>query len=199
MGVGVLGIGHYAPDKIVTNKDLEKIVDTTDEWIRSRTGIEERRIASDEEDSSDMAYKASLTALNNANIAAEEIDLIVVATVTPDTPFPSVACMIQERLGAVNAAAMDVGAACAGFMYAMITGQQFIEAGAYKNVLIVGVDKLSKNYRLEGSQHMYCLVMVQVQLFLARSLTEKVFFPLNLAQMEPVENICIRMSSNTCV
>lgn len=144
MGVGVLGIGHYAPDKIVTNKDLEKIVDTTDEWIRSRTGIEERRIASDEEDSSDMAYKASLTALNNANIAAEEIDLIVVATVTPDTPFPSVACMIQERLGAVNAAAMDVGAACAGFMYAMITGQQFIEAGAYKNVLIVGVDKLSK-------------------------------------------------------
>lgn len=144
MGVGVLGIGHYAPDKVVTNKDLEKIVDTTDEWIRSRTGIEERRIASDDEDSSDMAYKASLDALNDAKITAEDIDLIVVATVTPDTPFPSVACMIQERLGAVNAAAMDVGAACAGFMYAMITGQQFIEAGAYKNVLVVGVDKLSK-------------------------------------------------------
>lgn len=144
MGVGVLGTGHYAPDNIVTNKDLEEIVDTTDEWIRSRTGIEERRIAKDDEDSSDMAYKAAVMALEDADVKAEDLDLILVATVTPDTPFPSVACMIQDRLGAKKAAAMDVGAACAGFMYAMITGQQFIEAGAYKNVLIVGVDKLSK-------------------------------------------------------
>jgi 3-oxoacyl-[acyl-carrier-protein] synthase-3 len=144
MGVGVLGTGHYAPDNIVTNKDLEKIVDTTDEWIRSRTGIEERRIAKDDEDSSDMAYKAAKIAIENANLRAEDLDLILVATVTPDTPFPSVACMIQDRLGAENAAAMDVAAACAGFMYAMITGQQFIEAGAYKHILIVGVDKLSK-------------------------------------------------------
>lgn len=144
MGVGVLGTGHYAPENIVTNKDLEKIVDTTDEWIRTRTGIEERRIAKDDEDSSDMAYKASVQALENAGVNAEELDLILVATVTPDTPFPSVACMIQERIGAKNAAAMDVGAACAGFMYAMITGQQFIEAGAYKKILIIGVDKLSK-------------------------------------------------------
>lgn len=144
MGVGILGTGHYAPDNVVTNKDLEKIVDTTDEWIRSRTGIEERRIAKDDEDSSDMAYQAALNALENAEVKAEELDLILVATVTPDTPFPSVACMIQDRLGAKNAAAMDVGAACAGFMYALITGQQFIETGSYKKVLIVGVDKLSK-------------------------------------------------------
>jgi len=123
MGVGIIGTGHYAPDNVVTNKDLEKIVDTTDEWIRSRTGIEERRIAKDDEDSSDMAYEAAKRALNDAEVSAEEIDLILVATVTPDTPFPSVSCMIQDKLGAKNAAAMDVAAACAGFMYGVITGQ----------------------------------------------------------------------------
>lgn len=144
MGVGIIGVGHYAPDNIVTNTDLEKIVDTTDEWIRTRTGIEERRIAKDDEDSSDMAFIAAERALKSAGKTADEIDLILVATVTPDTPFPSVACMIQDRLGATNAAAMDLGAACAGFMYGVITGQQFIKAGAYKNVLVVGVDKLSK-------------------------------------------------------
>ena|SRR5690625_3742343 len=144
MGVGIIGTGHYAPENIVTNKDLEKIVDTTDEWIKSRTGIEERRIAKDDEDSSDMAYIAAKRALEDAGMKAEDIDLILVATVTPDTPFPSVACIIQEKLGAVNAAAMDLGAACAGFMYGLITGQQFIETKAYKNVLVVGVDKLSK-------------------------------------------------------
>ena len=144
MAVGVLGAGHYVPENIVTNKDLEKIVDTTDEWIRTRTGIEERRLAEDDEDSSDMAYKASVQALANANLKAEDLDLIVVATVTPDMPFPSVSCMIQERLGAKNAAAMDVGAACAGFMYAMITAQQFIQAGNCKHALVIGVDKLSK-------------------------------------------------------
>src|SRR5699024_7417979 len=144
MGVGIIGTGHYAPENVITNKELEKTVDTTDEWIRSRTGIEERRIAKDDEDSSDMAYNAAMNALEDAGVTPEEIDLILVATVTPDTPFPSVACMIQDRLGATNAAAMDLGAACAGCMYGVITGQQFIEAGAYKNVLVVGVDKLSK-------------------------------------------------------
>lgn len=143
MGVGVLGTGHYLPTKILTNKDLEKIVETSDEWIKSRTGIEERRIASEDIKSSDMAYYAAKQAIEDANINAEDIDLILVATVTPDTPFPSVACMIQDRLGAGRAAAMDVSAACTGFMYAMITAQQFIETNAYKYVLIVGVDKLS--------------------------------------------------------
>ena len=144
MGVGILGTGHYAPENVVTNKDLEKIVDTTDEWIRSRTGIEERRIAKDDEDTSDMAFEAAQIALKDAGVTAEELDLILVATVTPDTPFPSVACMIQDRLGATNAAALDVGAACAGFMYALITGKQYIEAGSYQKILVVGVDKLSK-------------------------------------------------------
>ena len=144
MNAGVLGVGKYVPEKIVTNHDLEKIVDTNDEWIRSRTGIEERRIAEDGMDTSDMAYEAAVEALKHADIKAEEIDMILVATVTPDQPFPSVSCMLQERLGAKKAAAMDISAACAGFMYGMVTAKQFIESGAYKHVLIVGVEKLSK-------------------------------------------------------
>ncbi|MFJ7745718.1 beta-ketoacyl-ACP synthase III [Peribacillus sp. NPDC097295] len=144
MNAGILGLGRYLPEKIVTNADLEKVMDTSDEWIRTRTGIEQRRIANDDIDTSDMAYEAATAALKNADVSAEEIDLILVATVTPDRPFPSMACVIQERLGAKKAAAMDVSAACAGFMYAMITAQQFIQTGVYKNVLIVGVEKLSK-------------------------------------------------------
>ncbi|PLT33865.1 beta-ketoacyl-ACP synthase III [Bacillus sp. V5-8f] len=144
MNAGVLGIGRFLPEKVVTNVDLEKIVDTSDEWIRTRTGIEERRIADDDFDTSDMAYEASLKAIEDSGIAAEDIDLILVATVTPDQPFPSVSCMLQEKLGAKRAAAMDISAACAGFMYAMVTAGQFIQSGVYKHVLIVGVEKLSK-------------------------------------------------------
>jgi 3-oxoacyl-[acyl-carrier-protein] synthase-3 len=108
------------------------------------TGIEERRIADESTDSSDMAFEAALKALESANLSADEIDLILVATVTPDQPFPTVSCILQDRLGAKKAAAMDVSAACAGFMYGMVTAKQFIESGAYKNVLVVGVEKLSK-------------------------------------------------------
>lgn len=144
MNAGIIGIGRYTPEKIVTNFDLEKIMDTSDEWIRTRTGIEERRFADDTMDTSDMAFLAAEKALENAGISSEELDLILVATVTPDQPFPSVACMIQEKLGAKNAAAMDISAACAGFMYGVITGGQFIQTNAYKNVLVVGVEKLSK-------------------------------------------------------
>ncbi|WP_404458766.1 beta-ketoacyl-ACP synthase III [Oceanobacillus kapialis] len=144
MSVGVLGTGHYLPTKLVTNKDMEKFVDTTDEWIRTRTGIEERRFAEDDIDTSDMAFFAAQQALEEANVTADEIDLILTATVTPDTPFPSVSCMIQEKLGAKNAAAMDISAACSGFMYGMITAMQFIETNAYKKILVIGAEKLSK-------------------------------------------------------
>lgn len=144
MNVGIIGTGHYLPEDVLTNKDLEKIVDTSDEWITSRTGIKERRIAGDDIDTSHMAFFAAEAALEDAGITAEELDLILVATVTPDTPFPSVSCMIQEQLGATNAATMDVSAACAGFIYGMVTGQQFIQSGAYKHVLVVGAEKLSK-------------------------------------------------------
>jgi 3-oxoacyl-[acyl-carrier-protein] synthase III len=144
MNAGIIGVGSYLPEKIVTNFDLEKIVDTNDEWIKTRTGIEERRIAADDMNTSDMAYEAAKSALESANIKPEEIGLILVATVTPDQPFPTISCMLQERLGAKNAAAMDVSAACAGFMYGMITAKQFIESDSYKYVLVVGAEKLSK-------------------------------------------------------
>ncbi|WP_336990972.1 beta-ketoacyl-ACP synthase III [Bacillus toyonensis] len=144
MNVGILGIGRYVPEKVVTNQDLEKVMDTSDEWIRTRTGIAERRIADETIDTSYMAVEASKKALEDAGISGEDIDLILVATVTPDRAFPAVACVIQEAIGAKHAAAMDLSAACAGFMYGMITAQQFIQTGTYKNVLVVGSDKLSK-------------------------------------------------------
>lgn len=144
MNAGIVGLGRYIPEQVVTNFDLEKRMDTTDEWIRTRTGIEERRYAGDDINTSDMAYEAAKDAIQDAGIRADQIGLILVATVTPDTPFPSVSTMIQDRLGATNAAAMDISAACAGFMYGMITAKQFIESGTYPYVLVVGVEKLSK-------------------------------------------------------
>ncbi|TXC90762.1 ketoacyl-ACP synthase III [Metabacillus litoralis] len=144
MNAGFIGIGRYTPEKIVTNADLEKVMDTSDEWIRTRTGIEERRIADESINTSDMAFFAAEKALIDSGISADELDMILVATVTPDQPFPSIACMLQEKLGATKAAAMDISAACAGFMYGVVTAKQFIETGAYKNVLVIGVEKLSK-------------------------------------------------------
>lgn len=144
MTAGLVGIGRYVPEKIVTNADLEKIMDTSDEWIRTRTGIEERRIAGDDENTSDLAYKAAEAALKDAGITADQVGLILVNTVTPDQPFPSVACMVQEKIGAKNAAAMDQAAACAGYIYGLVTAKHFVEAGTYDYVLVVGVEKLSK-------------------------------------------------------
>ncbi|HSO58167.1 MAG TPA: beta-ketoacyl-ACP synthase III [Paenisporosarcina sp.] len=144
MNVGIIGLGRYVPERVVTNFDLEKIMDTTDEWIRTRTGIEERRYADDDVNTSDMAYEAAKEALKDSGIEAHQIGLILVATVTPDMPFPSVSTMIQEKLGAKNAAAMDISAACAGFMYGVITAKQFVESGTYPYVLVVGVEKLTK-------------------------------------------------------
>lgn len=145
MNAGIWGMGRYIPENVVTNADLEKKMDTSDEWIRTRTGIEERRIAGDDIDTSYMAIKAAEKAIENAGIHPQEIDLIITATVTPDHRFPSVSCLIQHEIGAVNAAAMDISAACAGFMYAIITGKQFVETGTYKHVLVIGAEKLSKS------------------------------------------------------
>lgn len=142
--VGIIGTGSALPEKILTNFDLEKTIDTSDEWIRTRTGISERRIADDNTAASDLAYEASLKAMADANVTADEIDLIIVATVTPDMVFPSTACILQDRLGADNAAAFDLEAACSGFLYGITTGQQFIATGMYKKVLVIGVETLSK-------------------------------------------------------
>ncbi|EGB1114366.1 ketoacyl-ACP synthase III [Listeria monocytogenes] len=144
MNAGILGVGKYVPEKIVTNFDLEKIMDTSDEWIRTRTGIEERRIARDDEYTHDLAYEAAKVAIENAGLTPDDIDLFIVATVTQEATFPSVANIIQDRLGATNAAGMDVEAACAGFTFGVVTAAQFIKTGAYKNIVVVGADKLSK-------------------------------------------------------
>lgn len=144
MNAGIIGTGRCLPEEKLTNFDLEQRMDTSDEWIRTMTGIEERRIAHSGQDTSDMAREAAQQAIENAGIDPADIGLILVATVTPDRPFPSVACDIQQQIGAVNAAAMDISAACAGFMYGVITAKQFIESDTYRYVLVVGVEKLSK-------------------------------------------------------
>ncbi len=139
----VTGVGHYAPPKVLSNKELEKMVDTSDEWIVSRTGVRERRILEGERGSSYMGVKAIEMVLNDRGMSPEEIELIIVATVTPDTMFPSTACRIQDALGAKNAWGFDLNGACSGFIFALQTAAGFIESGLHKNVLVVGADKMS--------------------------------------------------------
>lgn len=141
--VSIIGTGSYLPEKILTNAELEKSVETSDEWITTRTGIRERRIAAEGETTSDLASKAALSAMENAGITADEIDLIIVATITPDMFFPSTACFVQAKIGAKNAACFDVSAACAGFLYALEIAQQFITSHTYDTILVVGAEKLS--------------------------------------------------------
>ena len=139
----ILATGSYLPEKVLTNAELEKMVDTTDEWIVSRTGISERRIAAEHESSAYMGAQASLRALEKSGLAATDIDLIIVATVTPDNTFPSTACHVQRLIGARKAAAFDLQAACSGFIYSLVVGEQFLRSGVYKNILIIGSEKLS--------------------------------------------------------
>ncbi len=141
--VGILGLGKYLPDRILTNKDLERMVDTTDEWITTRTGIKERRIARDDEATSDMATEAARKALANAKLTPQDIDLIIVATITPDMFFPATACLVQSKLGARTVPAFDVSVACSGFIYGMAIANQFIKSGTYKHALIIAAEKLS--------------------------------------------------------
>lgn len=141
--IGILGVGSYLPDKIVTNQQLEVMFDTSDKWIVERTGIHERRIAQQSEATSELATKAAARALLDAGVHAAEIDLIIVGTVTPDLLFPSVACLVQANLQAINAVAFDLTAVCSGFIYGLITGSTFIKAGTYKKVLVIGAETLS--------------------------------------------------------
>lgn len=142
--VGIIGIGSYKPEKIMTNADLEKMVETSNEWIVSRTGIEERRIAEDSQATSDLAFEAAKKALENAKVSPEEIDLIIVATMTPDYFTPATAALVQDKLGAKNAAAFDLSSACSGQVYALVTAQNFIATGMYKKALVIGAETLSK-------------------------------------------------------
>ena len=143
MRIGILGTGSYVPEKVLTNDDLAKIVDTNDEWITTRTGIKERRIASENEATSDLAFCAAKKAINDAGIDKNEIDLIIVATMTPDHFTPSTAALVQDKLG-IKAAAFDISAACTGFVYAFTTGYSFIKSGIYKKVLVIGAETMSR-------------------------------------------------------
>jgi 3-oxoacyl-[acyl-carrier-protein] synthase-3 len=141
--VSIIGTGSYVPERVLTNADLERLVETSDEWITTRTGIKERRIAAAGECTSDLATKAALAAMENAGITADQIDLILVATITPDMFFPSTSCFVQHKLGAKRAACFDVSAACAGFLYALEIAQQFITSHTYDTILVIGAEKLS--------------------------------------------------------
>lgn len=140
----IISTGSYTPEKILTNHDLEQMVDTSDEWITERTGIKERRIADKDQAASDLAYEASKRALKTAGLKAKDIELIIVATVTGDMPLPSTACILQDRLDAKKAAAFDINAACSGFIYALSVADSFIKSGTFKRILIVGSEILSK-------------------------------------------------------
>jgi len=141
--VAVAGTGKYVPEKVLTNADLQRMVDTSDEWITERTGIKERRIAGENEATSDLAIKAGREALETAGVKAGDLDLIIVATVTPDMAFPATACFVQKALGAPKATCFDVSAACSGFLYGVEIARQFIATGAAQNALVIGADKLS--------------------------------------------------------
>jgi 3-oxoacyl-[acyl-carrier-protein] synthase-3 len=142
--IGISGVGSYVPDRIVTNHELERKVDTTDEWIRTRTGIAERRVAAAEQATSDLAREAARRALADARIEGAAVDLVIVATVTPDHPFPAVSSVVQDAIGAPRAGAFDLNAGCSGFIYAMAVGTQFVQTGTYRNVLVVGAETLSR-------------------------------------------------------
>ena len=145
----IISTSSYLPDKVLSNSDLEKMVDTSDEWIFSRTGMKERRLAAADEPTSEMGFQAAKKAIEKAGIDVEEIELILFATLTPDYPFPSTACLIQARLGAFNAAAVDLQAACTGYIYALSQAKAYIESGMYRSILVVASEKLSSivNYQ----------------------------------------------------
>ncbi|GHT09543.1 3-oxoacyl-ACP synthase III [Endomicrobiia bacterium] len=145
IGTEILGTGSYFPKKVLTNADLEKMIDTSDEWIRTRTGIKERRVSEKNEPTSELAYKASIEALEDAGILPEQIDLIIIATMTPDMLVPSTACFLHKRLGLTNSApSFDLSAACSGFIYGISAAKAFIESGLYKTILLVGAEELTK-------------------------------------------------------
>ncbi len=141
--VGIISVGSFVPEKVLTNFDLEKMVETSDEWITTRTGIKERRIAAKGERTSHLAIKAAKQALRRAEFDPAKLDLIIVATISPDSNFPSVACLVQKALGAKHAAAFDVSAACAGFLFALTTAKQYLVSGTYKNALVIASEKIT--------------------------------------------------------
>ncbi|MBF0522832.1 MAG: ketoacyl-ACP synthase III [Candidatus Omnitrophica bacterium] len=142
--IGIISLGHYVPKRVLTNRDLEKLVETSDEWIVTRTGINERHVAAKGERTCDMASLAAQEALAKAGMTADQIELIIVATATPDHNFPSTACLVQKAIGASKAAAFDLSAACSGFLFAFTTAEQFLKTGLYKNALVIAAEKMTR-------------------------------------------------------
>ena len=165
---GIISIGSAVPEKVLSNADLEKIVDTTDEWIRTRTGISERRMAADGEATSDYAVKAARVALERANLEAEDIDLIIVATVTGDMPFPATASIVQNALGGGTIPAFDLAAGCSGWVYALSTANAFVTSGAYNRVLVIGADLLTRVTNWTDRERAYSLAMARARRWLPR-------------------------------
>lgn len=167
----IIGTGSYLPEKVLSNADLEKMVDTSDEWIVTRTGMKERRIAKEDEFSSDMGAKAAKKAMDKAGVSPDQIDMILVATLTPDYIFPSTACLIQKQIGAKNAAAMDIQAACSGYIYSLSIAKALVESQGYKNILFIATEKLSSIVDYEdrstcvlfGDGAAACVVSIQGQ------------------------------------
>ena len=186
--VGIIGTGSFLPDNVVTNFDLEKMVDTNDQWIRERTGIEERRIAPEGMNTSYMATEAAKKAMQMANVSAEDIDMIIFATLTPDMIIPSAACVLQANLGAKNAAAYDLQAACSGFVYGLITAASYISSGIYKKVLVVGAEILSR--RVNWNDRGTCILFgdgagaAEVYKFAVKTMGRTVLKSLERADME---------------
>jgi 3-oxoacyl-[acyl-carrier-protein] synthase-3 len=149
----IIGTGSYLPEKVLKNSDFEKFLDTTDEWITVRTGIKERHIAADDQSTADLAEKAARAAISDANLEPSSIDLIICGTFTPDMPLPSIACLLQHRLGITGCGAFDIAAACSGFVYSLSTASQFIKSGMYKNILVVGAECITRvtDYKDRGS------------------------------------------------
>lgn len=154
---GILGCGYYLPERIMTNKELEKIVDTSDEWIRTRTGIEERRIAAENETTSDMALKAAERAIKSAGINKEEIDLVIIPTICPDYMWPATACITTSKLGLKDVPAFDISAACSGFIYGLTVARSMVESGLYKRVLLIAAEKFSTY--LDWTDRNTCVLM----------------------------------------
>ncbi len=163
----IKGTEKYLPEKVLTNDDLEKIVETNDEWITKRVGIKERRVTADDVFTSDIAAFAAENALKNAGVSAEEIDLIIVAIISPDTYTPSVSCIVQEKIGAANAVAFDMNAACTGFVFALTYAKQYIQNGVFKRALVIGC-RMSRpsSPTIKTVQHAFCLATAQVRLCL---------------------------------
>lgn len=189
-GAKIVGLGSYVPERILTNFDLEKMVDTTDEWIVSHTGMKERHLAADDQATSDLAYEAAVAALRDADLDPNDLDLIIVATVTPDMPFPSTASLVQGRLAANKAGAFDLMIGCTGFVYALAVATSMVQSGAINHALVIAAETLSRLVDWATARRACCSATAPGQWSLARLSRVKAFKLSSCAPTEPTGSTC---------